>query len=468
MIKFFLNFFKKVKTRIKAIYTTPGVYVEEISNPPLSIAQVATAIPAFIGFTQVIPQTGAKVPVRITSVLDYKNLFGKAKPYAYHVKIVRDTNTEKPSITSLSKDAAAEKSMMYYAVQLYFSNGGGPCYIVPLGSGDTHEDGLEAVAHVDEVTLLVCPDAAATHPTTTSGGTNNAYYNICKAALAQCADLADRFAIMDVVDTDLDAAEFRNGIGNENLKHGAAYLPYLKTSIPYEYDEALVEVTIDKAKPQRLSKLNKDQPKIYNFVKRALQNAPKVVLPPSAAIAGIYARVDQNRGVWKAPANVSVFSIEGPTREITDVEQDGLNVDATSGKSINAIRTFAGKGHLVWGARTLAGNDNEWRYVPVRRLVIMIEESIQKSTSFVVFEPNASPTWTNVQAMIENFLFGFWQQGALAGSTTEQAYFVKVGLDSTMTSQDILEGKMIIEIGLAVVRPAEFIILRFTHKMQEG
>ena len=185
-------------------------------------------------------------------------------------------------------------------------------------------------------------------------------------------------------------------------------------------------------------------------------------------MAGIYARVDRERGVWKAPANVSVASVISLTETITNQDQDNLNIDATGGKSINAIRSFTGRGTLVWGARTLAGNDNEWRYVSVRRLVILIEESTQKSTAFAVFEPNDATTWLKVKAMIESYLYGLWQQGALAGPTPESAYFVNVGLGKTMTTQDILEGRMIVEIGIAAVRPAEFIILRFSHKMQEA
>jgi len=193
-----------------------------------------------------------------------------------------------------------------------------------------------------------------------------------------------------------------------------------------------------------------------------------VDLAPSGAVAGIYARVDSDRGVWKAPANVGVRSIVGPTQKITHEDQEGLNVDATSGKSINAIREFTGKGTLVWGARTLAGNDNEWRYVPVRRLYNFIEESVKKASEFVVFEPNVATTWVRVKSMIENFLTKLWRDGALAGATTSDAFFVKVGLGETMTALDILEGRMNIEIGLAAVRPAEFIILKFSHKLQES
>ena len=199
---------------------------------------------------------------------------------------------------------------------------------------------------------------------------------------------------------------------------------------------------------------------IVNQVTRTM-----VLLPPSGAVAGVYAAVDRTRGVWKAPANVSLADVSGVAVKVNDQMQEDMNVTST-GKSVNVIRAFAGKGSLIWGARTLAGNDNEWRYVPVRRFFNMAEESIKKATEVFVFEPNDRGTWVRVRAMIENFLTVQWRQGALAGAVTEQAFFVKVGLGETMTAQDILEGRMIVEVGMAVVRPAEFIILRFAHKMQ--
>jgi len=192
-----------------------------------------------------------------------------------------------------------------------------------------------------------------------------------------------------------------------------------------------------------------------------------MILPPSGGVAGVYASVDSNRGVWKAPANTSLTSVLGPYVVLNVQDQEGLNVDPNAGKSINAIRYFTGKGTLVWGTRTLAGNDNEWRYVPVRRFFNYAEESIKKATEPFVFEPNDLNTWVRVKAMIENFLTLEWRRGALAGSKPDNAFYVKVGLGETMTAVDILEGKMIIEVGMAVVRPAEFIILRFAHKMQE-
>lgn len=192
------------------------------------------------------------------------------------------------------------------------------------------------------------------------------------------------------------------------------------------------------------------------------------VMPPSGAVAGVYAQVDRTRGVWKAPANVSLNNVLAPATVFTATQLDNLNVDAVAGKSVNAIRYFTGKGTLVFGSRTLAGNDNEWRYVPVRRFFNMVEESCKKSTEPFVFEPNDANTWVKIQGMIENFLTTLWRQGALQGVKPEHAFYVAVGLGKTMTSLDILEGRLIVEIGMAVVRPAEFIILRFSHKLAES
>lgn len=206
---------------------------------------------------------------------------------------------------------------------------------------------------------------------------------------------------------------------------------------------------------------------VYKTILDGIQNT-KTIMPPVGAVTGVYAFVDRTRGVWKAPANVSISGIVGPAATFNAGQLDNLNIDVTAGKSINAIRSFTGKGTLIYGARTLAGNDNEWRYVSVRRLFNMVEESVKKATEQFVFEPNDANTWAKVRAMISNFLTVLWRQGALAGAKPEHAFYVVCGLGVTMTAQDILEGKMNVEIGMAAVRPAEFIILRFSHKMQES
>jgi phage tail sheath protein FI len=225
-------------------------------------------------------------------------------------------------------------------------------------------------------------------------------------------------------------------------------------------------ITAKKYRQSTQASLYNDHP-LVNAIKKSIQRELSRI-PPAGAVAGIYAQVDRTRGVWKPPANVSLVSITDTTVLINDHEQEDLNVDVIAGKSINAIRTFYGRGILIWGARTLAGNDNEWCYISVRRFFNMVEESCKKSTAAFVFEPNDTNTWMKVQGMIENFLTSLWRQGALQGNKPEQAFYVAIGLGRTMTAQDILDGKMIVEIGMAVVRPAEFIILRFYHKMLQG
>ena len=537
-----------------ATYNTPGVYVEEVSNLAPSVVQVATAVPAFIGYTEK-GFTGPNPSIaRINTLLDYTNLFGLANPSAFSVD--GDLNVTR-------SDAASNNFLMYYAVQMYFLNGGSTCYIISIGGYTTttadgkstatvpakadFEAGLLLLAKQDEPTLVVLPDAVNLPQPD--------YYALAQDTLAHCATLADRFAILDVAPGDI--ANFRNNIGINNLCYGAAYYPYLKTSLNYQYLETGVKVTngwswssdpngitvsnlVDgtasvsfvvgtgsavsfdttttpgtlaitlpasttasavatawstwtgasnnfnviangngstvlsaiastslQVNQQALSDIKSTNTSLYNQVK-VLLAAENVIMPPSSSLAGVYVAVDGSRGVWKAPANVSLASVVAPVVQISNLDQADLNVDPTGGKSINAIRTFTGQGTLVWGARTLAGNDNNWRYISVRRLFITIEESCQKASSFAVFESNDAVTWLKVQSMIESYLYGLWEQGALAGTDQNSAYFVNVGLGKTMTPQDVLEGRMIVEVGVAPVRPAEFIILRFTQLIQQS
>ncbi|MDN5821219.1 MAG: phage tail sheath subtilisin-like domain-containing protein, partial [Brachybacterium sp.] len=257
---------------------------------------------------------------------------------------------------------------------------------------------------------------------------------------------------------------------NIALDRGAAYAPNLVTRYDVVVDASATEVahTVDDGSPtsKTLDEWTTVNTQVHERAVAAIRDLP-VVLPPSAALAGICARIDGERGVWKAPANVALVDVLRPTVEVTDAQQGTLNIDP-SGKSINAIRTRTGRGTVVWGARTLAGNSNEWRYVSVRRFFLFAEESIRKATEQFVFEPNDANTWVKVQSMIENFLTLQWRAGALQGVKPEHAFYVAVGLGRTMTAMDILEGRMIVEIGMAAVRPAEFIVLRFSHTMAQS
>ena len=190
-------------------------------------------------------------------------------------------------------------------------------------------------------------------------------------------------------------------------------------------------------------------------------------MPPAAAMAGINTMVESNRGVWKAPANVSLNSVVSPMVNISHDEQEDLNV-TPQGKSVNAIRPFVGEGTLVWGARTLDGNSLDWRYINVRRTMIMMEESIKLASKAYVFEPNTANTWVTMQSMIENIHTGIWKQGGLAGAVPADAFSVHVGLGETMPPVDILEGILRITVLVAVVRPAEFIEITFQQQMQKS
>lgn len=259
-----------------------------------------------------------------------------------------------------------------------------------------------------------------------------------------------------------NSSVYGNGASiREKLSNAEHYISALSQRLCVAVNDLQQTVTLLEIEQETLL-LN--QMPAYNNVVTAI-NKSQTVIPPSGAVAGIYCSVDQNRGVWKSPANVRLNSVADLTVHIDNADQEDLNVDVTAGKSINAIRMFPGRGFLVWGARTLAGNDNEWRYISVRRFFTMVEESVKRSTRWAVFEPNNDVLWTKVKAMIEHYLILKWREGALAGGKPGEAFFVNLGLGSTMSPHDVLEGRLIIEIGMAVLRPAEFIILRIIHTL---
>jgi phage tail sheath protein FI len=484
-------------------YSTPGVYIEEIPVFPPSVAPVATAIPAFIGYTEkAVGKQGedlTKTAVRITSLLEYEAFYGKAPMQDLSINVnKRVTNGGAligVAISWVSKPAVPAQ-FLHYSMQLYFANGGGPCYVYSVGpygaaTKVAFTDAVAALEASDEPTLLVFPDAVKL--------SDADHGSVVDAALASCNKTQDRFTIADVrgavaggtddnakVTTNFRARVTSNTV--EFLKYGAAYFPYVATNVPFRTSDAnvtlaafnTVKVADDGAEtvtavPNAAGKKLNDgtldvkgkETAVYSAIQAFIGEA-YVTVPPSGAIAGVYARVDRTRGVWKAPANVGLALVVGPAVNVTNDLQDGLNIDATTGKSVNAVRAFFGKGTLVWGGRTLAGNDNEWRYVNVRRFANFVEESVKKAIGAFVFEPNDANTWVKVRTMIENFLINQWRDGALMGAKPEHAFRVAVGLGQTMSAQDILDGYMIVEVHLAIVRPAEFIVLRFMQKMPES
>ena len=192
------------------------------------------------------------------------------------------------------------------------------------------------------------------------------------------------------------------------------------------------------------------------------------ILPPSGAMAGVITKTDNEVGPWQAPANTSIVGAASLPIRLSETQQGDLNVDAISGKSINAIRFFNGLGILIWGARTLDGNSLDWRYLPVRRTMIFLEQSCKLAAQAYVFEPNDKNTWEGVIAMISSFLNGIWKEGGLQGASAADAYVVECGLGTTMTPEDILEGFMKVTVKVAIVHPAEFIVLTFEQQMAKS
>jgi phage tail sheath protein FI len=275
--------------------------------------------------------------------------------------------------------------------------------------GPGNRTGIRALEDIDQISIIAAPGLAA--------------QIVQNALIEQCERLKDRFAILDPKPKASDLAPDLNDIQlQRNLydtKYAALYYPRLRV-----YD---------------------------------LLSDKDISIPPSGHMAGIYARTDIERGVHKAPANEVIRNITGYELTINKEAQDILN---PSPVNINVLRDFRadGRGFRVWGARCIT-SDSDWKYVPVRRLFIFLEESLDQGTQWVVFEPNDEPTWARVRQSVTNFLTRVWRDGALMGATPEQAFFVKCDR-TTMTQDDIDNGRLIMIIGVAPVKPAEYVIIR--------
>jgi len=363
------------------------------------------------------------------------------------------------------------------------------------------EDAIGVLISEEEPTLLVIPEAVMLEEADC--------FALQQSMLMHCGyKMRNRFAILDVYngflgrtydDTDV-VTRFREGIGANFLSYGAAYYPWVYSAIvqneevnyksisnidllesllskeaetltdsPKKIDEIKGEVRKLSQADTDVENLNQTLMAISPTFKSIMQKvrAQMNVIPPSAGMAGVYASVDNTRGVWKAPANVGFNSVISPIVKITNDDQEDLNITVT-GKSINAIRSFIGQGTLVWGARTLDGNSQDFRYINVRRTLIYMEQSIKLAAKAYVYEPNTASTWILIRGMISSFLNDVWRQGGLVGITQDQAYEVLIGLGTTMTPNDILDGIMRISVKVAISRPAEFIVITFQQKMQES
>ena len=580
---------------------TPGVYIVEKNAFPNSVVEAPTAIPAFIGITEKAwngndDLTG--MPWKISSMTEFIQYFGGAPDLNFSVDIKKynpkatkkedgtvDPNgavvkpkmeifqytvelkeKEKENDTEIEETNGyvfcingENKYTLYYNMMMFFANGGGTCYVVSAGNYDDKgkdsldktkvESALNALEKIQEVTMIIVPEAVE----------NETCTNIQQLMLKHCGEMANRFTILDMPPKYPDNSSlstrietFQENIGSKYLSYGAAYFPWLntsvlsdrdlngkmfewtmdaydhiakfsqidsqlqkivnhfmKTTILFEQDKAqqdkkvkigekdytYTEVTIDALKKDLGEKITvtveeKPNKKTITLIstdiadkndfhqvltnssilyQQAMKGVKKYLnlLPPSAAMAGIYTMVDNCRGVWKAPANVTLNYVDSPTEDIDDEQQADLNTPM-NGKAINVIRPFRGEGIKVWGARTLDGNSLDWRYINVRRTLLFLEESVKNASRAYVFEPNDAGTWMNMKCMIENFLKSVWKRGGLVGATPEDAYEVHVGLGDTMTGDDILDGIMRITVLVAVSHPAEFIEITFQQQMQKS
>ncbi|MGB5059784.1 MAG: phage tail sheath subtilisin-like domain-containing protein [Candidatus Promineifilaceae bacterium] len=434
-------------------YASPGVYVEEVDRGTKPIQAVGTSTAAFVGITAeasrkvLDPATGERVPVEsrvnvatlVTNWTQFTDTFGGFVQGAY----------------------------LPDAVYGYFANGGGPCYIVSLRAlnemaaekasssrsrsaakkkdeggeaeatpppaaptvgpltavdfiGDVADrTGINGLEALDDVSLVLCPDLMAGYDG--SSAAKEMVKQVQTAVIAHCENLKYRFAILDTP-PGLNAQqvkEWRNYV-NFDSAYAAMYYPWIEVA--------------DLSDSPQTSKL----------------------IPPSGHMVGIYNRTDSERGVHKAPANEVVLGATNLEITLTKGEQDTLNPIG-----VNCIRAFPGRGIRVWGARTLS-SDGSWRYINVRRLFIMVGASLEANMGWVVFEPNDSTLWAKVRRDVTSFLRLIWRSGALFGATPEQAFYVKC--DEELNPTEVRDlGQLIIEIGLAPVKPAEFVIFRLSQ-----
>ncbi|AFY37034.1 phage tail sheath protein [[Leptolyngbya] sp. PCC 7376] len=460
-------------------YLSPGVYVEEVPSGSAPIAGVGTSIAAFIGTinpsayqsdattTQTVGSSAAPVAIgtgeggnkksyifadlypisgsnygffadgeaaavesvtnndadktvtvkfdasvasgaAITGFYDTEVSAASTSTYAAESEIKLCTNfTEFKKYFGDFMDPTGDtagQNTLAHSVYGFFRNGGTRCYIVWISGQDKIAGVLEDFEAIDEITLVLAPGSLELRDDISS----------------HCSKMGDRFAILDSQEEqDLSSTSLVADLKPFNSDYAALYFPWIEVYDP-----------------------NSDS---------------NIFVPPSGAIAGVYARVDSQRGVHKAPANESILGALSLKYAISKAKQDGLNPDG-----INCIRQLNGN-IRIWGARTLGGNANgEFKYINIRRHFNYLKESIDEGTQWTVFEPNTSELWAKIRRNVSAFLMIEWSNGALFGSTPEQAFYVKC--DAETNPPEIRDaGQVVTEIGLAVVKPAEFVIFRISQ-----
>lgn len=387
----------------------PGVYVQVPVSPGQPIAGVSTSTTAFVGPTLAGPI--GSPPALLTSYANFEQIYGGSDDLGF----------------------APHLNHIAHGVRAFFAEGGARLYVVRVAHPSKTAAGTAKVAptladykkafrllsDLPDVSIVAAPGHTA-FPAPIAKG-------VAGQLVAHAEELRYRIAVLDTPpgQTPADAKTWK---GNFDSKFAALYYPWIVVANP-------------------------------SFRPANPVSSPAITLPPSAFMCGIYARTDAARGVFKAPANVPVQSALRFERVLTTSDQADLNV-----LGINCLRAFTGRGNLVWGARTIS-SDPEWKYINVRRYDVYLERSIDLGTQWVVFEPNAEPTWANVRTLVTNFLLNEWRSGALQGTKTEQAFFVQCGLGTSMSQNDLDNGQLICEVGFAPIQPAEFFVFRIGQKM---
>jgi phage tail sheath protein FI len=432
-------------------YYTPGVYIEEKPGAR-TITPVPTSITGFIGIapSSKAPKGESSIDEEINSWDQFKDVF------------VGDAHG-----LQLDNPLGLKQLYLAYSVKGFFDNGGSSCYVANIDGENDLEEGLEHLGTIDDISLVVAP-----------GFTKKKQHD---DILRHCAELKDRFAILDLpfdhsepiqknarrpgnllppasseepedgdnIPNDAENPRQDNSTNLSFTRHSRSYITQLKQGGEGDKDVVGFDETIGQYGACYFPWLRTED--TLNLA----NSGEAIALPPSGYIAGIYAATDTDRGeVYRAPANKRLKgNINSLCYRLAKPDTDRLNP-----RGINCIRH---KDFKVWGARTLAGDNSGWRYVNVRRLFIMIEESIMKGTDWVVFEPNNETLWKRVELTVEKFLYSIWKQGALIGAKPEEAYFVKCDRD---TNKDTVEdGEIHIWFGLAPARPAEFVIFKVSQ-----
>ncbi|BAZ00615.1 phage tail sheath protein [Tolypothrix tenuis PCC 7101] len=379
-------------------YLAPGVYVEEVASGLAPIVGVGTSTAGFIGIINLAAASDGAEAETIPT---------------NHGEVKLCTN-----FTEFKKyfgDFAANsgQNTLAHAVYGFFRNGGTRCFVTWVTEEAKLDDALDKFEAIDEIAIVAAPGVTS------------------KTALAKidihCRSLGDRFAILDTEeDIPPDSEQLKPGsqklLGNSDF--AAVYYPWIQ---------------------------------VYDPISKELK-----FIPPSGHVAGVYARVDDKRGVHKAPANEPILGAVGLKQDISKAKQEPLNSDG-----INCIRNLNGN-IRIWGARTLgAGKDNpDFKYINIRRQFNYLRESIDEGTQWVVFEPNNTELWAKIRRNITAFLTNEWRKGALFGTTPQEAFFVKCDAENNPIETRKL-GQVVTEIGVAVIEPAEFVIFRISQLVDE-